>query len=171
MTSYYYLIASLPMLRADAAAALDYPEFLRQCRSSVSDSVYKRLEELSVDSDQGPFLRAWSELYQRLHAELSYQRNLRLGKPCTPPPSREAEPIVNAALNAEDPLKAEQLLLQQQFIWLDSLVGSHMFDETFLFGYAMKLRLLERQRSFQFEQGKQEFLSLLDNIQQQIFSL
>ena len=40
-----------------------------------------------------------------------------------------------------------------------------------LYGYAMKLRLLERQRSFSHDRGKQAFDSLMDDIRQQISSL
>ena len=45
------------------------------------------------------------------------------------------------------------------------------FDEYALYGYAMKLQLLERQRTFRYDRGKQAFDGLMDNIRQQISSL
>ena len=50
-------------------------------------------------------------------------------------------------------------------------MGFHVFDDTALFGYALKLRLMERLHGFQFETGKTEFVSLLDGIQQKIYRL
>ena len=43
MASYYYLISSLPMLRAGDAPPLDYAAFLDQCQGAVSDRVYLSL--------------------------------------------------------------------------------------------------------------------------------
>ena len=51
------------------------------------------------------------------------------------------------------------------------MIGLHIFDEHALYGYAMKLRLLERQRSFSHDRGKQAFDSLMGGIRQQISSL
>jgi len=40
-----------------------------------------------------------------------------------------------------------------------------------LFGYAIKLKLLERQSCFEQDKGKAEFKSLFDGIQQRVYSL
>jgi hypothetical protein len=56
MASYYYLIASLPELRADGDMPLTYSEFLQCCQSNVSDSDYERLRDLTLDSSEGPLL-------------------------------------------------------------------------------------------------------------------
>ena len=56
MASYYYLISSLPMLRAGDAPPLDYAAFLDQCQGAVSDRVYRSLEELTVRSEDGGFV-------------------------------------------------------------------------------------------------------------------
>ena len=46
-----------------------------------------------------------------------------------------------------------------------------MFDDYVLFGYAIKLKLLERLNSFEQTKGKAEFQSLFDGIQQRVYSL
>ena len=46
-----------------------------------------------------------------------------------------------------------------------------MFDDYVLFGYAVKLKLLERLTSFEQEKGKQEFQSLFEGIQKSVYSL
>ena len=116
MASYYYLISSLPMLRAGDAPPLDYAAFLDQCRGAVSDRVYRSLEELTVRSEAGGFVRRWAAR-------------------------------------------------------LEELVGLHSCDDCALYGYALKLQLLERQRVFRHDEGKAAFDTLLGQVRQQIFSL
>ena len=146
MASYYYLISSLPMLRAGDAPPLDYAAFLDQCRGAVSDRVYRSLEELTVRSEDGGFAA---------------------------PNERDAAvtQTVTAAVNAKDPLEGERLLLALEFDRLDELVGLHSFDDCALYGYALKLQLLERQRVFRHDEGKAAFDTLLGQVRQQIFSL
>ena len=148
MASYYYLISSLPMLRAGDAPPLDYAAFLDQCQGAVSDRVYRSLEELTVRSEDG-------------------------GESCAAPNERDAAvtQTVTAAVNAKDPLEGERLLLALEFDRLDELVGLHSFDDCALYGYALKLRLLERQRVFRHDEGKAAFDTLLGQVRQQIFSL
>lgn len=173
MASYYYLIASLPMLRPNEEPPLDYAAFLGMCKTAVSPSVYQGLETLSAESEAGPLLSEWAAFHRCLTGELNYQRNLKLGRPCAVPGSRDAgvTAAVNAALAARNPLESEQILLKLEFSRLDTMIGLHNFDDHALYGYAMKLKLLERQRCFRYEAGKQAFDGLLDHIQQQIFSM
>lgn len=173
MASYYYLIASLPMLRPNEEPPLDYPSFLALCKTAVSAGVYAQLEQLSVQSGTGALLREWAQFYRGYTDELNYQRRVRLGQPASLPASRDpgVSAAVSAALDAKHPLEAEQILLRLQFDRLDSMIGLHNFDEYALYGYAMKLKLLQRQRTFRYDAGKAAFQGLLDTIQQQIFSI
>ncbi len=173
MASYYYLISSLPMLQPDMDPAFDYTHFLKLCRTAVSESVYHQLEALTVRSDKGPLVAKWAVFYRCLTSELNYQRNMKLGKPCVSPENRKAgvAETVAAALAARNPLEAELILLKLQFNRLDAMIGLHNFDEYALFGYALKLLLLERKRGFRYEDGKRAFEGLLSQIQQRIFSI
>ena len=85
MASYYYLISSLPMLRTQGEPPIDYASFLSMCKSAVSSGVYKTLEDLTVRSCRGPLLSEWAEFYRSLSRELTYQRNLKLGRSCSIP--------------------------------------------------------------------------------------
>ena len=98
---------------------------------------------------------------------------MKLGRPYPVPSDRDAGIVqaVTAAVNAENPLEGEQILLNLEFRRLDDMIGLHNFDEHALYGYAMKLQLLERQRLFQHDRGKQAFDGLMDSIRQQISSL
>ena len=188
MASYYYLISSLPMLRAGDAPPLDYAAFLDQCRGAVSDRVYRSLEELTVRSEDGGFVSRWAAFYRVLQGELTYQRRVKRGESCAAPNERDAAvtQTVTAAVNAKDPLEGERLLLALEFDRLDELVGGGLladslrkipfsggksFDDCALYGYALKLQLLERQRVFRHDEGKAAFDTLLGQVRQQIFSL
>ena len=173
MASYYYLISSLPMLRADGALPFSYQEFLDLCSSSLRPEVFSKLENLDMCGSKGPLLSEWSEYYGSLMEELNYRRNLKLGKPAKAPgfSGSEASSAVRLAMSAQNPLEGERILLRQEFEKLDSLVSMHFFDESVLFGYAIKLKLLERLYSFSFEEGKEEFSALLGEVQQKILSL
>lgn len=173
MASYYYLISSLPMLRADQEMPFSYGTFLEMCRSAVGSSTYKLLENLSAASREGPLLKEWSGFYGALAEEMAYQRNVRLGKAAEAPAIRDEETVrtVGQALNAKNPLEAELMLLGLEFDRLDALVSMHYFDDYVLFGYALKLKLLERLTVFDKDSGKAEFKRLLDNTQKQILSI
>lgn len=90
MASYYYLISSLPMLKTQGDPPMDYAAFLAMCKSAVSSGVYQTLEELTAASDKGPLLSEWAGFYKALCRELTYQRNVKLGRPCAIPSDRDA---------------------------------------------------------------------------------
>ena len=61
MASYYYLIPSLPELRADGEMPLSYSEFLNCCQSNVSESTYELLKDLELSSTEGPLVEECSQ--------------------------------------------------------------------------------------------------------------
>ena len=173
MASYYYLIASLPELRADGDMPITYDEFLSCCQSNVSEEKLQLLKDLTLNSTEGPLVDEWSRFYGMLMKELNYQRSMNLGKSYSSAYDKDGliAQAVAAALTAKNPLEAERVLLEYEFENLDSLVGLHMFDDYVLFGYAIKLKLLERLNCFEQTKGKAEFQSLFDGIQQRVYSL
>lgn len=171
--AYYYLISSLPMLKADGEMPISYDEFLKMCKGSVSDMKYEALRNLSVLSDDGPLISKWADFYGVLNGELTYQRNERLGKKSQTPDIKDEgmAKTVTMALNDENPLNAEETLLALEFQKVDELIGTHYFDDYALMGYALKLKLLERKKSFNKEAGKKEFSRILDRLEEQIVNM
>lgn len=170
MSSYYYLMSSLPLLKAEGEMPFSYESFVSSCRGNVNESRIRMLEELTLDSAEGPFLSEWAKFYGVLHGELTYQRNVRLGKANQLPTERDEliTRAVTAAINEPNPLEAEKALLKLQFEKLDELVSLHYFDECALVGYALKLKLLERKTVFQHDSGKAEFDRIATGLQEQI---
>ena len=173
MASYYYLISSLPDLRTDGDMPFTYEEFLGMCQSNVSESKYEFLSNLTLSSDEGPLLKDWAVFYNNLMSELNYQRSMNLGRAYLKSDDKDfvLTQVIGTVLAAKNPLEAEKILLDYEFENLDSLVGLHPFDDVYLFGYAVKLKLLERQNCFVQEKGKKEFKRLFDQVQQRVYQL
>ena len=173
MASYYYLISSLPDLRTDGDMPMTYDEFLDMCQSNVSESKYELLKNLTLSSEEGPLLKEWSAFYKNLMGELNYQRSVSLGRPYLTSYDKDSviAQVAGAAMAAKNPLEAEKILLECEFDNLDSLVGLHTFADRYLFGYAIKLKLLERQSCFVQSKGQKEFKRLFDQVQQRVYSL
>ena len=173
MASYYYLISSLPDLRTDGDMPMTYDEFLDMCQSNVSESKYELLKNLTLSSEEGSLLKEWSAFYKNLMGELNYQRSVSLGRPYLTSYDKDSviAQVAGAAMAAKNPLEAEKILLECEFDNLDSLVGLHTFDDRYLFGYAIKLKLLERQSCFVQSKGQKEFKRLFDQVQQRVYSL
>lgn len=173
MAAYYYLVSSLPELRSDGEMPLSYQEFLDLCESSVSVDKYKLLKDLTLSSSDGPLVKEWNRVYGALTKELNYQRSMKMGKSYPNPDNKDfmTTQVVSSALAAKDPLEAEKIMLDYEFQQLDELVGLHMFDDYVLFGYAVKLKLLERQGCFDHTKGQKEFRQLLGEVQQRVYNL
>ncbi len=152
---------------------MSYGEFLDMCKSHVSEEKYRILENLTLASTKGPILKEWSQFYGNLTKELNSQRSQRLGKayPAEYDKEYSIAQVASAAIAAKNPLEAEKILLDCEFDNLDSLVGLHAFDDEYLFGYAIKLKLLERQSCFVKKKGQEEFKRLFDQVQQRVYSL
>ena len=164
--------AKLTALRAEESTA-GYGDTPYHIVGSYAFYNCRSLEELTVRSEDGGFVSRWAAFYRVLQGELTYQRRVERGESCAAPNERDAAvtQTVTAAVNAKDPLEGERLLLALEFDRLDELVGLHSFDDCALYGYALKLQLLERQRVFRHDEGKAAFDTLLGQVRQQIFSL
>lgn len=173
MATYYYLVSSLPDLRSDGEMPMSYSEFLTCCEGNVSESKYEILKNLTLSSTEGPVVKDWAVSYGNLTKELNYQRSMNLGKQYSASYDKDSVTamVAASALAAKNPLEAEKILLDYEFELLDSLVGLNTFDDVYLFGYAIKLKLLERQSCFVDKKGKAEFKRLFDQVQQRVYSL
>ncbi|MBQ5841360.1 MAG: DUF2764 family protein [Clostridia bacterium] len=149
---------------------LSYDEFLAQCRGALSDSKYEMVKSLTLASAEGPLVAEWAKFYGVYAAELAYQRRVRLGQKAEPPYDRDEKlsKLITAAMNNDNPLQAEEMLLAAQFEKIDELIGTHYFDDAALMGYALKLKLLERKYSFKPDEGKAQLDRIIANLEQEI---
>jgi len=174
MASYYYLVATLPLLRFEAQRPFDAAYFLKQCKSLVSDHDYQTITSaLSGRPSSHPFLMKWQLFASMVKKELNDQRSKKLGLSALKYQNNGGKKIsigeaVRQALSNENALDAELSLLALKWKYLDEIVGLHYSDVEALLVYALKLQLLERKSLFTKEEGHAEFKRLFSNLQSEI---
>ncbi len=172
--AYYYLVATLPMLRYEGGLPFDTASFLEQCKSQVSESDYQSLESaLSGRHASHPFLKKWQQFASMVKKELNDQRSTRLG--LTEPKYRNdgekdfrIGEAVRQALSNDNALEAELSLLSLKWNFIEEISALHFFDVEALLSYAVKLQILERKSLFTKEEGNAEFKRLFSNLQSEI---
>ncbi len=174
MGSYYYLVATLPLLRHDGDLPFSTDFFLERCKAQVSSRDYKTLASvLAGRKVSHPFVKKWQAFSLMVKKELNEQRSKKLGLSATSyrndgdKESRIAE-VVRQALANENALEAELALLALRWKYLDEISALHYFDVEALLAYAVKLQLLERKSLFTKEEGNAEFKRLFSNLQTEI---
>ena len=174
MASYYYLVATLPMLRYDGQSPFDTASFLEQCKNQVSARDYQTIASaLSGRGSSHPFLKKWQQFASMVKKELNDQRSKKLNL-SSPAYRNDGEKefriaeTVRQALSNANVLEAELSLLALKWNYLDEISALHYFDVEALLCYAVKLQLLERKSLFTKEEGNAEFKRLFSNLQTEI---
>lgn len=182
MASYYYLVASLPLLRPDDNPPMTSLAFLDTCRQSLSYSDLELVQMASlVVSEQGlghrnACIRQWNEMLGKVRREMREQRSRRLnidaaGSTLAGDKDPWVADVVRSVMQAENPLQAELLLLQYYWHRVDELTTGHVFDVEFLIAYNLKLQLMARRSLFTPTEGNSEFKRLFSNLQTIIKSI
>jgi len=174
MASYYYLVATLPLLRYEGVSPFDTFSFLEQCRSQVSDRDYQTIKSALLGRPSShPFLKKWQQFASMVKKELNDQRSKKLGLSASKY-SNDGEKAfrisdaVRQALSNENALDAELSLLELKWNYLEESAALHYFDVEALLAYAVKLQLLQRKSLFTKEEGNAEFKRLFSNLQSEI---
>ena len=181
MASYYYLVASLPMLRFDADPPLDPEDFLSACRQSVSKHDFELIESVVSGSHDGSavhnrFIGRWNTFLGTLGESLHEHRAANLGLTDESGKAHadrdlRVDETVRSAMQAENPLEAELILLRLKWDMAGTLGESHVFDVEVLLTYAIQLLILERKARFVPMEGNAEFKHLFSNLQSIIKSI
>lgn len=167
MSAYYYVMASLPFLVFDAAPHVTLEKFLEFAEAQLSEPDWKILRQtalgnVDVKKKINPLFRRFQEweisLRNRLALLRAEARKLEGGRFLRQAPLVvEAARVARAALEAADPLAAEETLDRGRFEFLSSLELGHQFDIEALIVYRLKLELLERKARLRSEAGQAEF--------------
>jgi hypothetical protein len=171
VASYYYLVATLPMLKYEDSAPFSCDEFLRLCKSNVNKNDYKIITEaLSGNTASYKFVKNWHQFDTNVKKELAEQRSKKLnrkGDKYNNTNYKEFRIVegVRAALAAKNAYEGELLLMKLCWKYLDEESTNHVFDLEGLLAFSIKLKLLERKSRFDKVEGNKEFKSLLNNLQ------
>jgi hypothetical protein len=121
------------------------------------------------ESTPSAFINGWRswERALRLHlARLRFQRLKPEGAaPAVPPEDMpHAAAVAKAALAIESPLEAELFLDKSRWDTIEVLQGIDYFTRDTIFGYLLKLLLMERRSFFKAEEGFAEYKGLYASI-------
>lgn len=171
MGNYYYLAASLPMLKPELSPPLSVVEFLDQCQRQLTPADYAvlrsaKMNNTSVSDSVGSIIRKWKEMEFGLRNELVKLRAKNTGKDAeaylqpeslNPLASADARRIVDEAT----PYKSELEFGRTLWKFIEELEVGQMFTLEFLVCYYLKLQILERNATFNIEKGKQKLESII----------
>jgi hypothetical protein len=153
--SYYYLIASLPMLQFEMKLPFYFESFLEKCRSELRQNDINILARASIEpsidiDDRLPLLREWKSFNRSLRNELARTRAVKKGKD----PDKYLRgnggvdpfiaPLVHWAVNQDSPMEAELYLDKIRWEKIEELKTGHYFDIEYLTAYGLQIKILER---------------------------
>ncbi|MDP2980827.1 MAG: DUF2764 family protein [Candidatus Omnitrophota bacterium] len=153
--SYYYLIASLPMLHFGMKPLFFYPDFLEACSSELNQDDMGILVNLSIEpsmdiEDKLPLLKEWKSFNRGLGNELVRTRAAKKGKD----PNKYLRgnegldpfiaPLAHWAVNQDSPAEAELYLDRARWEKIEEIKTGHYFDIEYLAAYGLQLKILER---------------------------
>ncbi len=153
MSSYYFLVASLPSLSLEEPPALTSAGLHALCNSHLNARDMAGLEELRDDSNQAPrhpFTRAWRQIDTQLRNATARARAAARGidaeRYLRPVDSFDAGAETTAAEAYATPSPLDRERVMDRFRWerLGDLAGLDPFSGSAVLAYAGKLAISER---------------------------
>lgn len=174
--SQYYLIAQLPSLDAlpdGMPLPISEERFSELCESFLDKRELKALNALTLMPDRVKrssgcaFADKWSDIERELRTAIAMVRAEKMGREYkydTITPTESALQIARSASSLDDPMQAEKMLFAYRMEKLETLKPDDPFSDSALYYYALKLKLLARQRSFDNELGRKNYESVYRRI-------
>ena len=166
--SYYYFVASLPMLSFDIKPPIALEEFLEDCRRLLSSDDYARIETVLFEDPHKLQLThdvfgRWIAFNRKFRNELALARAVRLKK--DPQKHVRGERAVESfvqetiaqAMKVGNPFEAERILDSARWRYLDELEQGRFFHFDNVLIFALKLQILERYQTFKSPKGQEIF--------------
>ncbi len=180
MSQYYYLVATLPFLLYESEEFISSDEFLERCAQHCTASDFAVLQAVRyrpehAETSDIALLNDWYMFERGLRNALARLRGAALNEDVEKylrvaddggdgTHVGRVEELARNALAESSPLRAEQALQLARWQMLDQLEAGHFFDLEKLIAYLLKLRLLERNRKFNREDGIRVFEKTYEKI-------
>ena len=170
MSQYYYLAASLPMLRFEDMSRIKTDDFLEDCARLCKAGDFNKVQSFKLGKSETLQRSGIGLLWQQAEYGLRNELvKLRAKKHNIDQDMYLRKEAVNPALaskardvfETQSPLKAEILFCKILWEILNDLEVGHLFDLDFLIIYYLRIQILERVSSFKPETGKQKLESIL----------
>lgn len=164
-SSYYYFLASLPLLSFGGKMPLTIEGFQEDCRRLLSEKDYALAERLWAPDETGTgtgnrVLDAWLHFDRGFRNELAWHRADHLNKDPLKY-LRGARTLVSScvddiqrALKIDNLLQAEEILSRARWQFLDELGMGHYYDIESVFIYYLKLEILKRHQEYGSAEGR-----------------
>lgn len=172
----YYLISQLPSLDGitdNTPIPITEERFLELCRNFLSKKLLKEIENLtlvpSVDYEKSSsaLIEEWNNGERNLRLALGKVRSDKMNKTFDSENkvlSSELVKVANTAIEIENPLEAENFLLQYRLNFLETLRPMDGFSDDFVCYYALKLKLIQRIKQFDAELGEAAYKNIYNAI-------
>jgi len=164
-SSYYYLLASLPLLFFDGKIPLTIEAFREDCRRLLTEKDYALMEQLWAPDETPPetghrVLDVWLHFDRGFRNELAWYRAGHLSKDPLKY-LRGARTLVSSCvkdiqrvLKMDDLREAEKILSKARWQFLDELGMGHYYDFESVFIYYLKLEILKRHQEYGSPEGR-----------------
>lgn len=172
----YYLVSQLPSLDGlgkNTPLPIDEERFSELCSRHLGKKAQQEIDRLTVvpsitsEKTSSALLDAWYEGERNLRLALGKVRADKLNKSFDlQNKSLPVELIRTAteAANAENPLEAENLLLDYRLNFLESLRPLDTFCEDYVFYYGLKLKMIMRMQQFDKTLGETAYKDIYSSI-------
>lgn len=177
MGSYYYLVAQLPALSYAQPAPMTSSRLRELCGDLMSAQDAALLDLCVLDpgavasgsAGSSPLIDGWLAWERILRQVLARQRGQKLGRDAAqlaepPADALDAIAVAKAALSMDSPLEAEFFLDRARWDAVEELQPSDYFDRDTVYGYMIKLLLLERKALFRVEEGFAEYKAIYASV-------
>lgn len=163
--TYYYFVASLPMLDLNVKPLISAEDFLSACGQQLSNQDFQMVRQLLTCanplenlSPNATFhaLCEWGEKFgnelacYRAKQYRKEPREVMRGEQRRDPMLEEA---IQQAAKAVNPLEGERILDKARWTLLDHLAVGHHFDTDWILIYGLKLKILEKHQQIASDEG------------------
>ena len=168
MADFYYLLSSLPMLRANQGIPMSTGQFMELCRPHLSPGQFDVLTAVASIPREDSDFKAGSAPAEWEIFETCLRNQIVKSRPVKNADSSQflkpekdyfssIERGVQEAFSRDNPLEREKRLDAIRLEFLDDLESSHIFDFDALCVYKLKLLLLEKQSRWDQTHGMTNF--------------
>ncbi len=172
----YYLISQLPSLDGISETTplpITSERFLELCEGFLNKKAQGELKGLTLlpprtyEKSTSTLIEQWNDGERKLRLALAKIRADKMNK------SFDTENIsfspgllqaVRTAVEIESPMDAEKFLNNYRLDFLETLRPMDSFSEEFVFYYGLKLKIIERIRTFDAESGEAAYKNIYNSI-------
>ena len=172
----YYLISQLPSLDGISEGSplpVTEMQFSELCERFLGKRALAELNRLSLvpskayEKSSSALIEKWNESERILRLALARLRAEKMNKHYDTENQTFSADILQAArtaVEAESPMDAEIFLNRFRLNLLEALRPQDSFSEEYVFYYALKLKLCERMRRFNKENGEKAYRNIYNSI-------